>query len=600
MDVSRTFAVIGSLLIGSMIADAVASDRQITQRIVRYAASDGVKLDAVLMHPEEGMNIGAPVIVMHHGGPGGHAARTIGAYRFAAERFAAAGYTTLSPVSRHSSGYYKYVLQDSTKDIAASLDFVESLGFGRIVLMGHSMGSIRITRYQVEHHNPRIKAMVHFAPTADTYAFVGRQPQNMPIIAAAQAAKGAGRGGLGLHTDSVDPDTSLTPPEMLATARGRLQTPEVLLSWWGPGYPTANSDFFPQLTVPLLLLAGTEDPPVPPGRMEKLKELAVNSPRVDYIWYEGGDHYFSFHQDESAADTIAWLEELGLDAGRRVTTELADTLLNASFTADGARVPYPGVKYLADGTDRSQSPLLVYVYGLGEQIFEDPLHGLAVHMAHNGYEGHAPQLRESGFRGSLTSTISRQAEDLMDVLKTHRQEGRPVVLVGYREGILWAMEAVKSYDISDVAGFVALSPPPDLPDYAEAVLGDERYEDVVTRSEQILAANDRQTFIVEKYFRPVPAVSGSTDAFMMYPETFLDYYGPESGAKFTDYARSAEAPLLMLIGSEDSMLNEDTVRQLSRLGRSRNVSLGSIEDADEAFTYREEDVAKLIAGWIAQ
>ena len=587
-------------LAGLIAVDNLASayGAPITQRIVHFTASDGVRLDAVLMHPESGINVGAPAIVMHHGGPGGHAARSIGAYRFAAERFAAAGYMTLSPVSRHSSGYFKYVLEDATKDIDVSLEFVASLGFDRIVLMGHSMGSIKITRYQTTHNNPLVKAMVHFAPTADTYDFVGKRPEVVAVVDTALDVVAAGRGGLNLHRNSVDPDKSLRPPAMMATARGRLQTPQALLSWWGPGHPNANSDFFPELTVPQLLLAGTEDPPVPPGRMEELKRLAVNSPRVDYIWYEGGDHYFSFHQDESAADAVAWLTELGLEPGRRVTTKLIDTRLNRSFTADGFRVPYPGIAYLTDGVDRSSSPWLIYVYGLGEQIFEDPLHGLATAMAHRGFEGHAPQLRESGFRGSLTSMIDLAAEDLADVIKAHREGTRPIVFVGLREGILWALEATAQYDIENVMGFIALSPPPDLPEFAKTVLGDDRYREVTDQSEKILANNDSQTFIVEKYFRPPPAVPGSTDAFMMYPETFLDYYGPDSQAQFIDKARAAGQPMLMVVGSMDSLSDETALRQLSRLERSSDIELTTIEDANGMFSHREGQVADAVTDWL--
>lgn len=575
-----------------------AKERDITQRIVRLTASDGVKIDAVLMHPDSGINVGAPVIVFHHGGPSGHAARSIGAYRFAAERLADVGYTVLSPVSRHSSGYYKYVLEDSIKDIDAAVEFVTAFGFDRIILAGHSMGSIRISRYQVTHKNLMVKAMVHFAPTADVYDFVGNNSKTLPIITSAQRSLAAGRGGLDLHPDSVDPDQSLTAPSMGATARGRMQTPEALLSWWGPGYPTANSDFFPQFMVPQLLLAGTEDPPVPAGRMEQLKELAVNSPRVDFVWYEGGDHYFSFHQEESSADMIAWLNDIGLGAGQHVSTELKDTLLNASFTPDGAKVPYPGIAYLNEEVDKATSPLLVYIYGLGEQIFEDPLHRLGNLMAHRGYEGLAPQLRESGFRGSLTSTIARSAEDLKDVIEVHRQSQRPIVFVGLREGILWALDAVDTYDISDVAGFVALAPPPDLPGYAKDALGKERYAKVVADAEQILADEDSTSFVVEKYFRPEPAVPGSTDAFMVYPETFLDYYGPKSEANFSDYAEDASAPLLILAGESDSMLDESATQKLKRLARASKTTLSVVDGASDMFAGHEAVVADAIAAWL--
>ena len=219
--IKRDTAKLAALVIVGLFSTGLSAAEGVTQKIVRLTASDGVKIDAVLMHPESGINIGAPVFVMHHGGPSGHAARSIGAYRFAAERLARAGYTTISPVSRHSSGYYRYVLQDSTKDIEATVEFVTSFGFDRIILAGHSMGSIRITRYQVIHKNPLVKAMVHFAPTADVYDFVGKRPEVAPIITTAQKSLAAGQGELGLHPYSVDPDTSLKPPAMGATGRGR-------------------------------------------------------------------------------------------------------------------------------------------------------------------------------------------------------------------------------------------------------------------------------------------------------------------------------------------------------------------------------------------
>lgn len=583
-----------------LVSPVVSQESPITQKIVRLKTSDDVEIDGVLMHPEDGINVGAPAIVFHHGGPSGHAARSIGAYRFAAERLAKAGYTVLSPVSRHSSGYYKFVLEDAIKDIDAAIAFVTAFGFDRLILAGHSMGSIRITRHQIVRENPLVKAMVHFAPTADVYEFSGSRPEMVPILTAAQRAMAQGRGELGLHPNSVDPDTSLTPPAIGASARGRLQTPEALLSWWGPGFPTANSDFFPQLNVPQLLLAGTNDFAVRPGRMESLKELAVNSPRVDYIWYEDGDHYFTGLQDESTADMIEWLKDLDLGPGLTITTQLVDTPLNASFTDGGQRVPYPGIAYLPEGVDQETSPLLVYLYGLGEQIFEDPLHRLGTLMAQRGYEGLAPQLRESGFRGSLTSTIARSAEDIADVVALHRKSDRPIVFVGQREGTLWAMSAVKTYDIENVAGFISLSPPPDLPEYAELALGDDRYAEVVAEARQILSDGDNTSFIVEKYFRPEPAITGSTDAFMVYPETFLDYYGPDSEAEFSTLASNAKAPLLVVTGSDDSMLVSESRRTIDRLARSSSVSRIVVDGANDLLEGYEASVADDIADWLSE
>lgn len=592
------FCLAMAMALGMAGSSALAAERAIQQQIVRLTAEDGVKIDVVMMTPAAGMNVASPVIVMHHGGPGGHAARSIGAYRFAAERLAEAGYTTLSPVSRHSSGYYKYVLADAVKDMKATVDFAAAFGFDKVVLAGHSMGSVSVTLYQVAHQNPLVKAMIHFAPTADTFPFVGSRPSNLPIVEAAEKEVAAGRGDLNLFRDSVDPDASLAPPSMMATERGRLQTPQALISWWGRGYPNANSDLFPKLTVPQLLMAGTNDPPVPRGRMEELKRLAVKSPRVDIIWYEGGDHYFTFHQEESSRDTLAWLKDIGLGPASRVTTKLVDTPLNASFTEGGGRVPYPGIAYLREGIDRSSSPLIVYLYSRSGQIFEDPLHRLGSLMAARGYEGIAPQLRESGFRGGLTSTIARSAEDIADVLKLHRSGDRPLIFVGHREGVLWALETVKQHKVSNVLGFVALSPPPNLADYAAQALGKERYDSTLSRARQMIEAKDQKSFLVEKYFRPTPAAPGSTDALMLYPETFIDYFGDNPAADFAAAASSAGAPVLFLRGGKDSMLRQTDIMVLNRLDRRDSVAGREFPNADENFTGQEDGAADAIAAWI--
>ena len=53
------------------------------QEIIYLKASDGVTIPAVLMTPAAGLNPHTPGIVLHHGGPGGHPVRSVGAPRWA-------------------------------------------------------------------------------------------------------------------------------------------------------------------------------------------------------------------------------------------------------------------------------------------------------------------------------------------------------------------------------------------------------------------------------------------------------------------------------------------------------------------------------------
>ena len=147
-------------------AEDVAPPRQ---DVVYITTEDGWRLPAILMTPASGLNPHTPGIVFHHGGAGGHPVRSVGAPRWAAEYLAARGYTTLSILSRHSSGpnraYMGTSFDVATKDIKAAVDWLDDLGAPQIILAGHSLGSIRITRYMVETEDARVDAMVHFAPT---------------------------------------------------------------------------------------------------------------------------------------------------------------------------------------------------------------------------------------------------------------------------------------------------------------------------------------------------------------------------------------------------------------------------------------------------
>lgn len=123
------------------------------------------------MTPEAGLNPMSPGIVFHHGGLGGHPARLIGAPRFAAERLSAKGYTTLSILSRTSNGWYNPRVEDTALDIEAAVDFLAANGIDQIVLAAHSFGSIKISQYQAARKDTRVKALLHWAPTADTAEF---------------------------------------------------------------------------------------------------------------------------------------------------------------------------------------------------------------------------------------------------------------------------------------------------------------------------------------------------------------------------------------------------------------------------------------------
>ena len=254
--------------------------------------------------------------------------------------------------------------------------------------------------------------------------------------------------------------------------------------------------------------------------------------------------------------------------------------------------------YQPAAVNRARDPLFVLLYGLGDQILEPPLHDVGQSLAYLGMESVAPMLRSSGFRGPLTRPISEATKDIVDWINDRRadESERPVVFVTFRESLVWALETLRTRELTGVAGIVAISPPPDLPRYAQRALGQARYEAVVASALALAETPANATeYLVEKYLRPPPATPGSTDVFMQYPAAFLEYYGPEADTYVSRTLSRLDLPVLIVVaGEEDELATED----LQRLLRAKRAELVELDDTGPRFAGREHELAKEIADWV--
>ncbi len=523
-------------------------------------------LMAILYMPEEGVNIYSPGIVMVHGGLGGHPARQVGAPRFAAERLAAKGYTVLSLMHRHSRDEFQTLFEDIVYDIDTGLDFLEARGMQELVLAGHSMGSIRITYYQASTQDPRVKALVHFAPTADMAGKDGAgarlNPNYDALVAEAQAAVAAGRPKRDL-SPNPNPVTALIPDTWIDLAGGYLYGAEAFLSHWGPAGKVNNSDWMPKNTVPILMLAGTYDTAVPPGRMEELKQLAVNSPKVDHITYQDVNHFFEGVWDESTDDMVAWLSDIDLGPKPRVHVDIVDTRV-----ANGRHLP--GILYTPENGSDTSKPAFVLKHGWTGDIIHSSNHWLGWRLAQAGYTVLAPETRTSGRRGIQAVKLKDVADDLghwIDFLESRGFDR--VIMEGHSAGGIWISNYMSETNDPRVIGMVYLAPTRNMPHRVRDGLGRNRYAEVVADAQEAVARGEGRTHLINvKYMvDDYDPERGIRSGVTMLADQFLDYWGPDSRAVHTDRVRDFDRPSLSIAGTKDLLMTEEFIRRFTRAHR---------------------------------
>ena len=525
-------------------------------------------LMAILYMPEAGVNIYSPGIVMVHGGLGGHPARQVGAPRFAAERLAAKGYTVLSLMHRHSRDEFQTLFEDIVYDIDTGLDFLEARGMQELILAGHSMGSIRITYYQASTQDPRVKALVHFAPTADIAgpdgAAEGMSPDYEAKVAEAQAAVAAGRKKRDLSPDP-NPATAEIPDTWIDLVGGYLYNAEAFLSHWGPAAKANNSDWMPKNTVPILMLAGTYDSAVPPGRMEELKQLAINSPKVDHITYQDVNHFFEGVWDQSTDDMVTWLNEIDLGPKPRVHVDIVDTRV-----ANGRHLP--GILYTPENGPDPDKPAFVLKHGWTGDIIHSSNHWLGWRLAQAGYVALAPETRTSGRRGVQAYKLEDVADDFghwIDFLENRGFDR--IIMEGHSAGGIWISNYMSETNDPRVIGMVYLAPTRNMPDHFRNGMGRKRYEQVVADAQAAVDRGDGRTHLVnEKYmiadYDPERGIRGGVT---MLADNFLNYYGPDSRAVHTDRVRDFDRPSLSIAGTADLLMTEDFIRRFTRAHKGK-------------------------------
>lgn len=273
--------------------------------LVCIDAGQGICLNGVLWRPDKCTSKTAIALFP---GTGGEFFDSL--FLFLGPRLADAGYMTLSLNRRdHGSQSGFHSLASSAGDHGLGISFLVSQGAEKIILGGHSYGTVTVPFYVAGTNDSRVVGMLLYAPLGDlrsgSIKICGGIEEYQQIVEAAKKKVKLGRGS----------DAFLIPP-MVQGDIPLLQTYENFLDKRGPESKAVPIDILENISHRKIL--GVRDPADPypatlPPSQERLE--AANSDLVYFLLndtrsgnLDADAHYFKGREEEVLEITLNWIK----------------------------------------------------------------------------------------------------------------------------------------------------------------------------------------------------------------------------------------------------------------------------------------------------
>ena len=269
----------------------------IREELVHVHTEDGYLLEGAVIRPDRPPEHGRPIVWVHGLTGRFYGPSTVGIGRHLAERghmFVTGnnrghdfGAVLRNPEGeRMVAGGGWELFDESPFDVAAWVDFASDLGNGEVILLGHSLGSLKVPYYLAQRRDARVRALIAASPPLRA----GRWSPETVQQAERMAAEGRGR--------------DLLPWDLMQAGGGTLSA-QTVLSWI-----RANIDVYGEQTadpaiagidLPILAFYGTEEEWVGSAAdLETIRRNARSAPRVETAMIEGADHNYNGREREAA------------------------------------------------------------------------------------------------------------------------------------------------------------------------------------------------------------------------------------------------------------------------------------------------------------
>lgn len=281
----------------------------VTTELISCRTDDGIDLAGALFLP--GGEMSSTAIALF---PGTGAEFYQPLFARLCPMLARAGYATLAMNRRDHGQFFGYFpLHDAAMDQRLGLDLLETRGAQRIVLGGHSYGTVTAPYYVAETGDPRIVSLLLYAALGDlrrgSMLMAGGEAPYQEAVALAREKVAAGKGG----------EIYVNPP-MVPGDRPLPHRYDIFLDKRGPDSRAVPTELIRHVgDRPLLALRDPSDPfpaTLPPAQ----QELEAANPNLRYVLLEEqashgiepSRHHFEGREAEIAGLTLQWLAETGL------------------------------------------------------------------------------------------------------------------------------------------------------------------------------------------------------------------------------------------------------------------------------------------------
>lgn len=198
------------------------------------------------------------------------------------------------------------LLEEAHLDITADIEFLIDKGYNKIILIGHSAGTVKVVRYLFEgEFKNNIAKLILIAPIDPLGGRIAHGRNNIEeFLKRAQEKKDQGKGDEMITSEFDHDDVSY----------------KTFISWYkrddfGRMFEFCNKEYdFPilsQIKIPVKVIAGTKDEYLHPSNPERpeeaMKILSKHIKDFDYKIVEGSGHNFNGFENELVKEIIKFI-----------------------------------------------------------------------------------------------------------------------------------------------------------------------------------------------------------------------------------------------------------------------------------------------------